>query len=105
MDPGHSKEWKANPLVDRDKHIEQHHGQQDGVNERHAQHMAPFGREDIAQQPFFEPFLLRQHLLFKAHFVFFKVGLPLLSPFFGLCFNGRFKLLNTVQKLLDLGGS
>jgi hypothetical protein len=34
--------------------------------------------------------------------VLFEVGLPLLSVAFGLLLNGRFQLLDTVQKFLNL---
>jgi hypothetical protein len=46
--------------------------------------------------------LLGQHLFFKAHLALFEVGLPLLSVAFGLLLNGRFQLLDTVQKFLNL---
>jgi hypothetical protein len=65
--------------------------------------MLPIGREHITEQTGLEALLLRQHLFFKAHLVLFKIGLPLLAAAFGLLLNGRFQLLDTVQKFLNLG--
>ena len=89
-------------MVERDEGVKQQHGHQHRVNEGHAQHMAPIGREHITEQALLEALLLGQHLFFKAHFMLFKIGLPLLSVAFGLLLNRRFQLLDTVQKFLNL---
>ncbi len=90
IDPRHAKEWKTNPLINRDKSIEQDHGKQNRINEGHAQPAAPLGGERITEQAFLEFFLLRQHFLFEANFVLFKISLPLLTSQLGLLFNGGF---------------
>jgi hypothetical protein len=64
--------------------------------------MTPIGGEHITAQIPLETLLLNQHLFFNTQLVRFKVSLPLLAAAFGLLFNGRFQLLNAVQKFLDL---
>jgi hypothetical protein len=101
--PRDAVQRKAQPLVQRDGQIHQQQRQQQRVDQRRGDHVAPLRFGHAAQQALAEAPLLRQHLLLEGDTAVLEVGMQLGATATQLLFDRLLDVADSVVQVLQSG--